>query len=127
MPLNLAVLSLKELHKLGGGKLALAFEREVSRIHADIVDRPADERARKLKLVFSFTPGRVEALGVDTVDVDVACRADVPPYQTRPYECKSVPKSGELLFNLEAPENVDQHTIDMGLDYVEEPEPDDEE
>jgi hypothetical protein len=49
-------LSFKHLAELDNGRLAAAFDRELRAAEADLRDRPADDRKRKITFTLELTP-----------------------------------------------------------------------
>jgi hypothetical protein len=102
--------SLSELRNLDFGKMDAAFQRELAKIIDDIVDRPEDDRPRRLLLRLAIIPEEITAGTIETVTAGFEVAAYLPTRRSRPYSMR-VTKNG-LIFNSEAPENPDQMTLD---------------
>lgn len=99
------------LPELDNGLLKKLLDDGLHRAAIDVVDRPMDVRPRVVTLTISVKPDAKACTSGDaTIGFDVSLK--LPKQQTRDYATR-VTRSGELLFNPDAPESVDQETIDF--------------
>ena len=113
---SLRKLSAETLKSLDRGKLSATLEKAIQRAVQDCIDRPSDDRVRKVTLQFDLTPV------VDMDDNIVCCDGVKAKYQVRSkvpdWESKEldfgVQRDGSLIFNEDAPENHRQTTMDYG-------------
>jgi hypothetical protein len=107
-------LTLDVLKDLDMGKVAAGFQKEVAHVVADCMDRPSDDRARKVGLIMSVVPD-CDGMGVcETATVEFKIQSSVPARQSKTYQMR-VHANGSLLFNPESPDNVHQGTLDEML------------
>lgn len=111
----LAQLNLANLHDVGQGKIAAAFDKHIQRAVLDCMDRPADPKPRTITLQIEITP-RIEP-GGDCTDVDVQMQATskVPTHKTAPINM-AVRRGGMLVFNPDSPHDVDQQSLPIDND-----------
>ena len=96
------------------GKLETAIKLAIKKIVDDLNDRPALSSARKLTMELSFVP----VLDSNTVGGAVTCdgatlkfklKTGLPHQESKPISLGMGMKG--LQINVDAPENVDQHTM----------------
>lgn len=110
-------LTLEALTGLDSGQAAAAFQHELKKAVKDCVDRPGEEGEREVTLKVKVKPA-LQSSGICThASVDFECHSKIPRQKTRKYDME-VDARGELLFNPESPEDVNQQTIDEALDGV---------
>ena len=85
-------LSLASLQKLDCGNISDAFDAALKRAVADCVNRPREDRARKINLQVELTPDQEG----DDVDVTVQVKETIPSHQSTPLRM-SVRKQGSQL------------------------------
>jgi len=102
--------TLENLKDLDGGKAAVAFLQHVSRAANDCSDRPGDKTARKVTMEITLLP--VMEPGGDCTEVAAQIRVSstVPKHQTKAYSF-GLRRGGILVFNEDAPDNVNQATF----------------
>lgn len=104
-------LSLDSLKELDMGKVEKVFQHHLTRVLADIDDRPADKTARRVLLEIQAVPADAEG---DTVDMEFSVKSSVPIHRSRKYNMVVRHESGKrtAVFNTEEAENVHQGTLD---------------
>jgi hypothetical protein len=92
---------------LDDGKTAIAVGKHLERAARDCYDRPTDFKPRVVILQIEVTP-----IENDDQNVMVQCFASskVPPHRSRTVEMR-VHGNGQLLFNPDSLDNVDQETM----------------
>ncbi|TWT48208.1 hypothetical protein KOR42_39980 [Thalassoglobus neptunius] len=80
-------LTLKTLHEFDGGTTAVMFDRIMTRIHDDIVQRPFLKNARKLNLEISTKPVVTEG-ELEGIEVTMQVNASIPKEATRTNKCQ---------------------------------------
>lgn len=105
------VLNLGSLIMLDGGRAEKAFNLELQKIVADLDDRPAVTKARKVTLELNIEPTNEEHGAVVDAEVTFRVGSKIPGRQTKAYRMKIDGAKGTLVFNPDAPENADQTTI----------------
>lgn len=104
-------MSLESLNSLDDGRVSMAFLHELKRAVADCMDRPGDKTAREVSLVFKLKPIIDESTGqCDMVNGDFKIKSKVPERKSKTYNF-GVRKGGQLVFNENSPQAVDQKTI----------------
>lgn len=97
---------------LDGGKIVLAFDKEVERAVADCMDRPADKRPRSVQVTFKMIPTSTEESKGDCDQVVIAAEitSTIPKRRTRPYVM--VPHTNnQLSFNPDLPDDPNSATL----------------
>lgn len=105
-------LTLKTLPELGDGIVATAWELAVKRAAADCMDRPGDERPRKVILECVLLPVVGESAECESTSVQFQVKDTVPTRRSKVYDFQ-VRRGGLLLFNDLSPDNAHQRTIDQ--------------
>ena len=113
MAQNLKPLTLTEMDELDGGRLGAAFRRHLERLANDCMDRPADEKGRKLTLTVEIKPVMDgETRECEGVSTEIAMKSNIPEHRSKTFLFK--PTVGGLLVNPESPENFRQLTMHDG-------------
>lgn len=113
---RLEKLNLQNMVLLDFGKIPAAFDLEMVRVVQDCMDRPLDDKARKVAIVFTVKP-KSEAVSTgtgqvdcDRVTVEAEIQSTVPKRRTQIYEM--TPKNdGSLSFHPDLPEEPDGDTL----------------
>lgn len=105
------VLDLQALTLLDMGKVNALFLRAMENVARDLSGRPTDESARKVEVVFSFRPVASDGM-LEETRMEVVVKTKVPAQRTREYSMGITPK-GQAVFNVDAPDNCNQETLDM--------------
>ena len=84
-----AQLKMENLAELDDGLLAASVDANLREIIRDLVDRPADDRARKLTIELTFTPGTM-GHDLDRVKLEHKSKATIPSREGR--ECVLTPR-----------------------------------
>lgn len=103
-------LDLQQLAMLDNGKVAAIFARELRHVVTDCVDRPTDDKARKITMTVSVVPQECDGV-CETVEAEVQIKSSVPDRRTRPYQL-AVNARGDVIVNDASPEDVRQGTLD---------------
>lgn len=78
--------STANIHLLDNGKAARAIDHAMRQCIADVTDRPAEDKPRKVVVEFEFTPKTEDESGVlDNVQVRARIKTALPVRQTRHY------------------------------------------
>ena len=109
----LKVLTLDTIKDLDLGRVGVGFSRLLEQAVRDCMDRPADERARKLILQISLRP-KSEIVG-QTVSCEGAAgvaqlRLKLPDYESQEVDF-GVKQNGRLVFNEDSPRDHRQSTM----------------
>lgn len=109
----LKVLTLDTIKDLDLGRVGVGFSRLLEQAVRDCLDRPADERARKLILQISLKP-KPEIVG-QTVSCEGAAgvaqlRLKLPDYESQEVDF-GVKQNGRLVFNENSPRDHRQATM----------------
>jgi hypothetical protein len=109
-------LNLQNLILLDFGKIPAAFDTEMSRVVKDCMDRPLDDKARKVAIVFTVRPkseavdAGTGAVDCDRVSVEAEIQSTVPKRRTKVYDM--LPKQdGTLMFHPDLAEEPDGSTL----------------
>lgn len=106
----LHLLTLESLRSLDMGKAAEAFNVHLRRAAIDCLDRPGDDKARKVVLEVELKPDPEPDGSCDRVHLQIKASSAVPKHQTRVYSA-GLRANGALVFNEDALDNVDQQTF----------------
>lgn len=109
--MSLRQLKLDTLKDLDFGRPAVAFEQSVADAVRDCKDRPGDKRPRKVCLEFVLVPVIEQDGDCTGVEGEFKIKVSLPHRQTKPYSF-GLTRQGHLLFSDNAPENIEQTTID---------------
>jgi hypothetical protein len=102
--------TLDTLKELDGGKAYEAFMMQLGRAALDCYDRPADAKARKVTLEVCLTPILEPGGDCTEVKAQIHAKSVVPPHRTKEYSF-GLRRGGQLAFNVDAPDNVNQATM----------------
>jgi hypothetical protein len=106
-------LTLDNLRELDFGKIGAAFQAELQHVVKDCQDRPTDDRARSVSIVFKLAPEVDVKAGVihaDVIEVGCEITSNVPKRRTQIYKMKPQ-ANGTLLFHPELPEEPEGSTL----------------
>lgn len=107
-------LTLDSLKDLDTGKVWQAFQMHLLRAAMDCLDRPADDKPRKVVLEFGLKPLMADDGDCSEVVGQFAIHSKVPTHRTKLYSF-GLRRNG-LVYNPDAPDNVNQAT------FLEDPE-----
>lgn len=113
---ELTPLTLATLKKLDLGRVGMAFDRLLKQAISDCVDRPGDDRARKVTLQIDLVP--VKQVHDNTISCEgakgaVKAKLALPNYETQTLDF-GVKQSGHAYFAEESPANHQQATLFAG-------------
>lgn len=103
-------LTLGSLQELDDGRVVKAFEHELKRAVQDCQDRPGDKNAREVTMVLKLTPIVDEAGMCEETNGEFHIKSKVPQRKSKTYSF-GVRRGGQLAFNANSPDNIDQKTI----------------
>jgi hypothetical protein len=86
---HVAQLDMEHLAEVDDGLLAASVDANIREIIRDLIDRPADDRARKLTIELTFTPGH-HGGDLDRVKLEHKSKATIPSREGR--ECVLTPR-----------------------------------
>ena len=115
--MGLSFFDLGTLQTLDNGKPAIAFRRAVEDASNDMIDRPKEDRPRKVILELSLTPIAQEDPNVNGKFIacgstaEITIKSNIPNRRTRPYNF-GLDRNGRLFFSEESPTNVNQTTFE---------------
>jgi hypothetical protein len=107
--------SLESLKNLDMGKASEAFQHHVRRAALDCLDRPLDGKPRKVVLEIAMVPDPEQDGACDKVKLQIRASSALPKHQTKVYSL-GARVNGQLVFNEDALDNVDQGTLGYGDD-----------
>jgi len=116
MPTDQCVaLTSETLHQLDRGKFSATLEAALQRVVQDCIDRPTDDRTRKVIVQFDVVPTYEEEDRVvycDGAKAKYQVRARLPDWESKQLDF-GVQRDGKLLFNEDAPDNHRQSTMEF--------------
>jgi hypothetical protein len=113
-------LSLASLAKLDMGKIDMTFSRHMQVIVRDCQSRPADKKARKVRLTLFVVPVADELGQMSDILISFKMANSMPDSQSKSYVMAARP-DGAVIFNPDNPSDIRQGTLDLdGLTEVEE-------
>jgi len=116
------ILTLQTIVDHDGGKVALAFDHEITQMIRDVMDRPGDKSVRKTTLVISAVPNLDEQAGaLDTVGVTFRVSSTTPVRRSIEYPMLAT-NAGKLMFQPSSPRDPRQTELPYS-DRVDQGEP----
>jgi hypothetical protein len=106
-----AQLSLENLVRVDGGRLAAAFDLAIKRCVLDCEDRPGLDKARKVMLVVELKPAKAEDGNAYEVDFAFAVKDTAPQRNLRKLT-GVIRRGGVLAWNDDSPDDPNQMTLD---------------
>lgn len=103
---------LGDLEALENGAIGEVFTMKLGQLMADVVDRPALEKARKLTVELELTPVSDNSGNLTEVRAAVQVKTTSPAQRTAEVSMKWGAKRGALVWNDESPDDVRQGTLD---------------
>lgn len=110
--MNEVPLSLENLQQLDFGKIGAAFNAELTHVVKDCMDRPHDEKSRKVQICFLIAPAEANMTDGPGETLDVGCEitSAVPKRRTQIYSMK--PRvNGSLTFHPDLPKDPTGSTL----------------
>jgi hypothetical protein len=107
------IVTLENLKALDMGKVDEAFKAHLALASLDCADRPAEKKARKVMVELSIVPvpeTNGQMVTCSEVKAKFRVTSSVPKHETKEYSF-GVKKTGALVFNEDAPDNVNQATL----------------
>lgn len=100
-------LSLADVGSLDDGKIHLMFAAELKRCIQDCLNRPGEEKPRKVNLIMELAPIQDEDLGdCRSLKMATDVKSTLPPRRTKQYEL-GVTKTGQAFFTVEEEDEFD--------------------
>ena len=99
------------MRDLDGGRISEAFMRELQRVALDCEDRPADDKARKVRLELRVEPVLDEQGFLESIKGKFFVTSQVPQRRSKTYDF-GFRKGGHLVFNDLSDDNIHQGTIE---------------
>lgn len=115
---ELLVLSAETLARLDRGKYKATLEAAFQRAVQDCIDRPTDDRTRKVTVQFDLVPVcdmDDKIVCCDGIKAKYQVKAVMPNWESKPLDF-GVQRDGTLVFNEDAPDNHRQLTLPTGED-----------
>lgn len=103
-------LSLENLPALDLGKVNEAFRAQLARVVQDCMDRPGEQKARKVTLEVTVTPVLQSDGDCTEAKVQMQVVASTPKLRTREYSM-GIRRGGGLVFNEDDPEDITSPTM----------------
>ena len=107
------VRSVADVGKMDRGVVDVLFSRALAVVQADVEDRPAVKKARKITLEVAFTPVCSTQGTLETVQVETEVKTTTPVNRTR--MVSMVLDDDGLKYNEVSPSDVRQGTIDQEM------------
>lgn len=101
---------LTTIAEVDGGRIAIAFDEEMRGVVKDCMNRPGDNRPRKITLEVLLTPQIAEDGSCDSINGEFVLAHKAPSRRSRPINFVSN-KQGHLKFHPDSPDNAEQRTI----------------
>jgi hypothetical protein len=101
---------LENMASIDSGLTALLFNRELKKVVADCVDRPADKKARTVTLTVAIVPQCVDGV-CETVLMETTVSSKMPAPRTKQYQV-AVKGDGTLVANPASLDDAHQRTLD---------------
>jgi hypothetical protein len=103
-------LTLESLRQLDMGKVHEAFQLHLKRAVVDCLDRPGDDKPRKVLMEVTIVPETDDTGDCYDVKTQIHVSSVVPKHRTKVYSM-APRRNGSLAFNEDSPENVNQSTM----------------
>jgi hypothetical protein len=104
--------SLADVADLDQGAVGEQFKVDLAAVMADVCDRPALKRARKITVELEIEPVAGADGTLRDLNVAVSLKTTAPVSRSQTVSMKWAAKKSALVYNDEAPENADQRTLD---------------
>lgn len=98
----------ESIGELADGKVGRMLNKAIDQVVADIEDRGADGKDRKVILTLTFTPNQKKNR---RVSIDAQIQVKAPAMQPYATEADIDTKGGGILFHDESADNPDQSTL----------------
>lgn len=102
--------TLANLCKLDDGKAERAFLLLCNRAAKDCLDRPGENKSRKILLEVTIAPVMNQDGTADEVTAQLSARSKTPDYKTRQYSF-GLRANGIMVFSEDSPADVNQSTF----------------
>lgn len=99
----------RSFDEIDDGRMGAEIRRHLAMMALDCEARPHIATARKVTLEVTLTPVP-DGTGLDHVDCQVKCKSIAPHNRSTTFQAK-VKHNGELIFNVDSLDNVDQTTV----------------
>lgn len=103
--------TLDSLRDLDGGAIRAAIDRDLEAAARDCVQRPMDSTVRTVTVTINLKPAPEQNGTAEHCAVNVESRVKLPKRRSRVVDMR-VSATGQLGFNPDSPDNVEQRTID---------------
>lgn len=112
---ELRKITLEELAHIDDGRIGVAFAQALSRLAADMNDRPGDDRPRKLNLQIEMQPTCDETGCCDSVQMQAQIKDSIPTRRSRKYDLglRTHSQGGQLVYSPGSYENHRQPALDF--------------
>lgn len=108
--MSIHALTLDSLKHLDLGKADAGFKTHLERAARDCMDRPGDDKKRKVILEIAMEPLMLPDGTCDEVKAQIQITSKIPSHRTRVYSF-GLRRNGTLTFNEDSPDNVNQTTM----------------
>lgn len=108
--MSVHVLTLDSLEKLDMGKANEGFALHLKRAALDCMDRPGDDKERKVVLEIAVKPLMLPDGSCDEVKAQIQVFSKIPNHRTKVYSF-GLRRNGSLVFSEDSPDNVNQTTL----------------
>jgi flagellar hook-basal body complex protein FliE len=111
-------LTLETVPLLAHGQVMIRFGKLLKQAIDDCIDRPGDDRARKLTLQLDIKPIKEvtdNVISCEGAGITVQLRLKIPDFQTKVLDI-GVKQTGHAWFNADSPDNSRQTTLGFGDD-----------
>ena len=108
-------LGLESLHLVEGGAICRTFDFHLVQAINDCSQRCGDDKPRVILLKCEVAPAMDQDGSADNANVTFSVKGMLPPHVARPINCKVTKgkeRDAQLLFNVDAPDDYDQGTLD---------------
>jgi hypothetical protein len=103
-------LTLESLKELDHGKIASEFHVHLRRAIEDCLSRPAEGKARTVRMELTVVPSDVADADCEQVDIRATITSTVPKARSKNYRMTAL-ANGRVTFHDELPDNPDGRTI----------------
>jgi len=109
---SLREVDFNSLSEMDDGVLNLVLRKHLKRAADDCMDRPGDQKPRKIKIEIGYVPMLLPSGEAYDAGMQVKIASSIPDHVSQAYNV-GMRKNGTFVFNANALDSVNQNTMDF--------------